>query len=78
LALKKHKKDIKFVRIPAHTGIVVNEIADASAKESIRQGEGAQCLIPDTDLNSYWKTKQRVAAEEWYRESGKQTGRKYF
>jgi hypothetical protein len=27
---------------------------------------------------SYWKTKLRAAAKEWYRESGKQKGRKYF
>jgi ribonuclease HI len=32
LALRKHKKDIKFVWIPVHTGIVLNEIADVSAK----------------------------------------------
>jgi hypothetical protein len=31
-----------------------------------------------TDLETYWKTKLRVAAEEWYKESGKQKGRKYF
>jgi ribonuclease HI len=66
--LKKHKKDIKFVRIPAHTGIVLNEKADVSAKESIQKGEDAQYLIPATDLKSYRKTKLRVAAEEWYRE----------
>jgi hypothetical protein len=69
---------IKFVWIPVHMGIVVNETADVSAKENIRKGEDAQYLIPVTDLKSYWKTKLRVAAEEWYRESGKQKGRKYF
>jgi hypothetical protein len=51
-----------------------NEIADASAKESIRKGKDAQYLISDTDLKSYWKTKLRVAAEEWYRGSDKQKG----
>jgi ribonuclease HI len=53
LALKKHKKDIKFVWIPGHMGIVLNEIADASAKESIRKGQDAQYLIRVTDLKSY-------------------------
>jgi hypothetical protein len=33
LALKKHKKDIKFVWIPAHMGIVLTEIADVSTTE---------------------------------------------
>jgi hypothetical protein len=42
------------------------------AKESIRKGEDAQYLIPGRDLKSHWKTKLRVATEEWYRESGKQ------
>jgi hypothetical protein len=37
----------------------------------------AQCFIPIADLKSYWKTKL-TAAKEWYRESGKQKGRKYF
>jgi ribonuclease HI len=46
LALKKYEKDIKFVWIPAHLGIVLIEIADASATESIRKGEDVQCLIP--------------------------------
>jgi hypothetical protein len=78
LALRKHKKDIKSVWIPAHTGIVLNEIADASAKESIRKGEDAQYLIPGRDLKSYWKAKLKVAAEKWYRESGRQKERKYF
>jgi hypothetical protein len=59
-------------------GVVLNEIADASANESIRKGEDAQYLIPVADLKSYWKTKLRAAAEEWYTESGKQKGRKYF
>jgi hypothetical protein len=58
-------------------GIILNETADASAKESIRKGEDVQNLIPVTYLTSYWKTKLRVAATEWYRESGK-TERKYF
>jgi hypothetical protein len=31
-------------------------------------------LIHVTDLKSYWKTKLRIAAEEGYRESGKQKG----
>jgi hypothetical protein len=35
-------------------------------------------LIPVTDLKSYWQTKLRAAAEEWYIESGKQKRRKYF
>jgi hypothetical protein len=39
LALKKPKKDIKFAQIPVHMGIVLNEIVDVSAKESIRKGE---------------------------------------
>jgi hypothetical protein len=58
-----------------HTGIVLNETADATAKESMRKGEDAQYLIPGRDLKSHWKTKLRVATEEWYRESGKQKGR---
>jgi hypothetical protein len=34
LALKKHKKkNIKSLWIPAHVDIVLNEIADASAKD---------------------------------------------
>jgi hypothetical protein len=78
MALRKHKKYIKFVWIPAHRGIVLNEVADALAKESICKREDAQCLIPDRDLKCYWKTKVRVAAKEWYRESGKQKGRKCF
>jgi hypothetical protein len=48
-----------------------------SAKESIRKGD-FQYLIPVTDLKSCWKTNLTIAAEEWYRESGKQKGRKYF
>jgi ribonuclease HI len=40
LALKKHKEDIKFVWIPAHIGIVLNEIVDLSTKESIKKFEG--------------------------------------
>jgi hypothetical protein len=64
--------------IPGHISIVLNEIADVSAKESIRKGEVAQYLIPGTPSKSYWKTKLRVAAKEWYRESGKQKGRQYF
>jgi hypothetical protein len=48
-------------------GIVLKEIGDVTAKESNRKGEDVQYLIPDTDLDSYWKTKLRVAAEEWYR-----------
>jgi hypothetical protein len=71
VALKKHKKDINFVCIPAHTGIVLNEIADASAKDSFRKGEDAQYVIPVTDLKRYLKTKLRVAAEKWCRESDK-------
>jgi hypothetical protein len=63
---------------PPHTGIVLNEVADALTKESMWKGEDAHYLIPGTDLKSYWNTKLRVAAEEWYRESGKQKGRKYF
>jgi hypothetical protein len=78
LALKTHKKDIKFVWIPAHMGIVLNEMADALAKESIWKGEDAQYLIPDTDVKSYWKTKLGAVAEKRYTESGKQKGRKYF
>jgi ribonuclease HI len=39
--LKKHKKDIKCVWIPAHMGIVLNEIADVLAKESIWKAEDA-------------------------------------
>jgi hypothetical protein len=78
LALRKHKKDIKFLLIPAHTCIVLSEIADVSAKESIQKGEDVKYLIPGRDLKSCWKTKLRVAAKEWYRESGKQIGRKYF
>jgi ribonuclease HI len=35
MALKKHKKNIKFVWIPAHMGVVLNEIAGALAKEGI-------------------------------------------
>jgi hypothetical protein len=73
LALKKHKKYIKFVWIPAHMS---NVTADVSGRESIQKGEDAQYLIPVTGLKSYWKSKLRVAAEEWYRESGKQKGRK--
>jgi hypothetical protein len=56
--------------------IVLNERADALAKESIQKGEDVQYLIPVTDLKSYWKTKLRVPAKEWYRESGKQKRRK--
>jgi hypothetical protein len=48
-----------------------------AAKERIRKGEDAQYLIRVTDLKSCWKTKLRVAATEWCRESGKQKGRKY-
>jgi ribonuclease HI len=48
LALRKHKKDIKFVWIPAHMGIELNEIAYASTKESIQKGEDAQYLIHGT------------------------------
>jgi hypothetical protein len=62
-------------------GIVINETADASAKESISKGGDTQYLIPIIDLKSYWKTKQSetdLTAEEWHRESGKQKGRKYF
>jgi hypothetical protein len=58
--------------------IVLSEIADASAKESIRKGEDVQYSIPVTDLKSYWNTKLRAAAKEWYIESGKQERRKYF
>jgi hypothetical protein len=58
LASKKHKKDIKLVRIPVHRGILLNEIAAASATEIIRKGEDVQYLILDTELKSYWKTKQ--------------------
>jgi hypothetical protein len=72
------KKDIKFIWIPALMDIVLNEIADALAKESIRKSEDVQYLIPDTYFKSYWKTKLRVAAKEWYRESRKQKGRKCF
>jgi hypothetical protein len=43
-------------------GIVFNEIADASVKESIRKGEEVQHLIPVSDLKSYWKMNLRVAA----------------
>jgi hypothetical protein len=50
--------------------IVLNEIADASAKD-IWKGEDVQYLSLVTDLKSCWKTKLRVAAKEWYRESGK-------
>lgn len=64
--------------ILAYMGVVLNEVADALAKESIRKGEGVQYLILVTDLKSCWKTKLRIAAEEWHRESGKQKGRKYF
>jgi hypothetical protein len=46
LALKKRKKDIKFIWIPAHMAIVLKETGDGSAKESIRKGEDAQYLIP--------------------------------
>jgi ribonuclease HI len=53
VALKKHKKDIKYVWIPAHKGIALNEITDVLAKESIRKGEDVQYLIPVTDLKSY-------------------------
>jgi hypothetical protein len=71
-ALKKHENNIKFAWIPAHTDIALNEIADVSAKESIRIGEDAPYLIPDTDSKSYWKTEvNSVAAEEGHRESGK-------
>jgi hypothetical protein len=52
-------------------GTVLNKIEDASAKESVRKDEEVQYLISVTGLKSYWKTKLRVAAEEWYRESGK-------
>jgi hypothetical protein len=62
--------------IPAHMGIVLNEIVGALLKESICKGEDVQNLIPFTVLMSYWTTKLRAAAEEWYRESGKQKGRK--
>jgi hypothetical protein len=78
LALKKHKKDIKFVWIPAHMGTVLNETADVLTMVSIQEGDDVQYLSPVTDLNSYWKTKLRVKAKEWYRESGKQKGGKYF
>jgi hypothetical protein len=78
LALKKHKKDIKYVWIPAHMGIVLKKTADVSVKESIPKGEDAQYLIPVTDLKSYCKTTLRVAVEEWYRKSEKQKGWKYF
>jgi ribonuclease HI len=78
VALKKYKKDVKFVWIPAYAGILLNEIADATVKEGIRKGEDAQYLIPGRDLTSHWKTKLRVATEECYRESGKQKGRKDF
>jgi hypothetical protein len=71
LALMKHKKDIKLVWIPAHMGIVLKEVADALAKDSIRKGEDVQYLILVTDLKSCWKTKPRAGAEEWYRKSGK-------
>lgn len=42
LALKNHKMDIKFVWIPVHMSIILNKIADVSAKESFRKGEDAQ------------------------------------
>jgi hypothetical protein len=77
-ALKKHKENINFVWIPAHMGIVLNEIADASTKDSIQKVEDVQYLIPATDLKSYWKIKLTVPTEEWYRESGKQKGSQYF
>jgi hypothetical protein len=50
----------------------------AKERTCIRKGEDAQYLIPVRDLKRYGKTKLRVAAEEWYRESGKQKGRKCF
>jgi ribonuclease HI len=53
VALKKHKKDIKYVWIPAHMGIALNEIADGLAKESIRNSEDVQYLMPVTDLKCY-------------------------
>lgn len=55
LALKKHKEDIKSVWIPAHMGIALIKITDASAM--------VQYLMPVTDMKSYWKTKLQVAAE---------------
>jgi flagellar biogenesis protein FliO len=50
LVLNCHKMDIKFIWTPTHMGIVLNEIADASSKDSIREGEDAQYLIPVTYL----------------------------
>ena len=65
----------QYIWVPS---TILNKIADVSAKESIRKGEDAQYLIPVTDLKSYWETKLRVAAKEWYREPGKHKVRKYF
>jgi ribonuclease HI len=46
LTLKKHKKDIRSVWIPANMGIVLNEVANALARETIQKGEDVQYLIP--------------------------------
>jgi hypothetical protein len=73
LTLKIHKKYIKFIWIPAYMGVVLNEIADASGKESIQKGEDSQYFIHVTYLKTYWKSKLRVMVQR----IGKKE-RKYF
>ncbi|XP_034935030.1 uncharacterized protein [Chelonus insularis] len=78
LELASSNKQISFYWIPAHKGIVNNEIVDEMAKDSVINGRDCVLSIPSSDLKASWKEKIRSEFHNWCNETGKVTGINYF
>ncbi|KAK2578805.1 hypothetical protein KPH14_012834 [Odynerus spinipes] len=71
-------KKVKLFWIPAHKGIIFNEMVDIEAKASCDSGRDTVECIPNSDWRTFWKELCMKEARVWYSENEGGKGKKYF
>ena len=76
--LHKSGKKVKLYWVPAHRGIIGNELVDRAAKSASVIGRDTQLLVPLSDFRNLWKSRMRQEFHKWCVSSGREKGKEFF